>query len=119
MTSHGPADTDADDRRARGRAPRTPRRAVRLSDTVGSDESVLRSTLPAAGAGGSAGPRPAGGAASAAAPLASPDAPDVVLARLLERAGDLGRSADDSSAGWGDGADTNDDRLARDRPPHW
>lgn len=88
---------------------RAPRRAVRLSDTVGTDESVLRTTLPAA----------TPDASSASRPPAAADSPDVVLARLLERAGDLGRSADDSGAGWGDGTDSNDDRLARDRPPHW
>lgn len=30
------------------------------------------------------------------------------------------RSADDSDSGWGDDrADSNDDRLLRDVPPHW
>ncbi len=29
------------------------------------------------------------------------------------------RSADDSDTGWGDGYDSNDDRLLRDVPPHW
>ncbi|GIG24610.1 hypothetical protein [Cellulomonas denverensis] len=30
------------------------------------------------------------------------------------------RSADDSDTGWGDRpADSNDDRLIRDVPPHW
>jgi hypothetical protein len=30
------------------------------------------------------------------------------------------RSADDSDTGWGDrDADSNDDRLLRDVPPHW
>ena len=29
------------------------------------------------------------------------------------------RSADDSDTGWGDGSDSNDDRLRRDVPPHW
>lgn len=29
------------------------------------------------------------------------------------------RSADDSDLGWGDGPDSNDDRLRRDVPPHW
>nr|WP_195969340.1 hypothetical protein [Cellulomonas hominis] len=30
------------------------------------------------------------------------------------------RSADDSDTGWGDErADSNDDRLRRDVPPHW
>ncbi|MGN8244901.1 hypothetical protein ACTHAM_002012 [Cellulomonas soli] len=91
------------------RSVRAPRRAVRLSDTVGADESVLRATLPA----------PAPAAASVSRSPAASDSPDLVLARLLERAGDLDRSADDSGAGWGEGTDTNDDRLARDRPPHW
>lgn len=127
MTSEQPQ--PAEQVPATGGARRGPRRAVRLSDTVGTDESVLRSTLPAAPApqaerlpktdnstGGASRPSSAtdgrasttGGRGSAAA-----------LARLLERDTDLGRSADDSDRGWGDGADTNDDRLARDRPPHW
>ena len=29
------------------------------------------------------------------------------------------RSADDSDLGWHEGADTNDERLRRDVPPHW
>lgn len=29
------------------------------------------------------------------------------------------RSADDSDTGWGDGYDSNDERLLRDVPPHW
>ena len=29
------------------------------------------------------------------------------------------RSADDSDTGWGDGSDSNDERLRRDVPPHW
>ncbi len=29
------------------------------------------------------------------------------------------RSADDSDTGWGEGPDSNDDRLLRDVPPHW
>lgn len=106
MTSQvpsGPADGAA------VRPVRAPRRAVRLSDSVGTDESVLRTTLPA----------PVPDAPAAPRRTAASGSPDAVLARLLERAGDLGRSADDSGTGWGDGTDSNDDRLARDRPPHW
>jgi len=29
------------------------------------------------------------------------------------------RAADDSDVGWGDADDANDDRLRRDKPPHW
>jgi hypothetical protein len=29
------------------------------------------------------------------------------------------RSADDCDLGWHEGADTNDERLRRDVPPHW
>ncbi|PVU83470.1 hypothetical protein DDP54_11210 [Cellulomonas sp. WB94] len=29
------------------------------------------------------------------------------------------RSADDSDTGWHEGADSNDERLLRDVPPHW
>ncbi|GAA3796463.1 hypothetical protein [Cellulomonas soli] len=117
---------------------RRPRRAVRLSDTVGSDESVLRSTLPAYRTSGAAPDAdqdpgvPTVGELDAQSGTADPapatlggdepavgDASAASLARLLDRAGDLSRSADDGDQGWGDGAGTNDERLARDRPPHW
>jgi len=77
---------------------------VRQSGTVGSDEAVLRATLPAA--------RPT------SEPVAGASVP------VADRSGDplaALRSADDSDGGWGGpaGRDDNDDRLARDRPPHW
>ncbi|MNT75153.1 hypothetical protein D3C72_2140260 [compost metagenome] len=59
------------------------------------------------------------GVADGSSPTDAGQGGSAVLARLLERDADLRRSADDSDRGWGDGADTNDDRLARDRPPHW
>jgi len=84
---------------------RRPRRAVRPPGTVGTDESVLRTTLPAAPA---------------------PEPPHVPVAGPGRRAGDREgdallavRSADDSDVGWGDGPDRNDERLRRDKPPHW
>jgi hypothetical protein len=29
------------------------------------------------------------------------------------------QSSEDTDAGWGEYAETSDDRLYRDRPPHW
>jgi hypothetical protein len=29
------------------------------------------------------------------------------------------QTLDDTSRGWGESEDTNDDRLLEDRPPHW
>ncbi|MFC8192300.1 hypothetical protein ACFUMH_11650 [Cellulomonas sp. NPDC057328] len=89
---------------------RAPRRAVRPPGTVGTDESVLRSTVPAAP---DAPPtpverRPAAAPADASAPV---DAPDPWTAT---------RSADDGDRGWGrDEPSTNEERLRRERPPHW
>ena len=109
-------------------ARRRPRRAVRPSGTVGSDESVLRSTLPAAP------PDPPLTPVRPAAPPAEPatDAPGAGAATGPGRAAtgvratgadDLWRatrSADDSDRGWGREEPTsNDDRLQRDKPPHW
>lgn len=84
--------------------PRRPRRAVRAPGTVGRDESVLRTVLPAA---------PATPAASTVpAPSQSP-APDDDRALPV-------RSLDDGDVGWGERrTDSNDDRLRRDVPPHW
>ncbi|WP_444662982.1 hypothetical protein ACT17Q_13370 [Cellulomonas sp. CW35] len=92
--------------------PRRPRRAVRPPGTVGTDESVLRSTLPAA---------PAATTAPAVSPAASPGA-GPRSGGAGDRSGDALlalRSADDSDVGWGEGADANDERLRRDKPPHW
>jgi len=88
---------------------------VRQSGTVGSDETVLRSTLPAA--------RPTTGPSSERGP--GDETPGRSHAgAAADRSGDALlalRSADDSDEGWGGpaGRDDNDDRLARDRPPHW
>ena len=80
---------------------------MRRAGTVGTDDDLLVSTLPAM-----TGQRPDGQAPGAGGdrrvPVVAPD----------ERAIPL-RSLDDGDVGWGGGADTNDDRLARDRPPHW
>jgi len=80
---------------------------VRRAGTVGTDDDLLVSTLPAM-----PGQRPDGRAPGAGvdrrAQVVAPD----------ERAVPL-RSLDDGDVGWGGGPDTNDDRLARDRPPHW
>lgn len=84
-------------------APRRSRRAVRSSGTVGSDESVLRTTVPAA-------PQP-DGPATRPAPGPVDRSSDALLAV---------RSADDRDEGWGDrSSGENDDRLRQDKPPHW
>lgn len=84
--------------------PRRPRRAVRAPGTVGHDESVLRTVVPAA---------PATPAPSTVAPTAQPPALDDDRALPV-------RSLDDGDVGWGESAaDSNDDRLRRDVPPHW
>ncbi|GIG19732.1 hypothetical protein Cch01nite_04560 [Cellulomonas chitinilytica] len=109
---------------------KSPRRAVRRAGTVGTDDTILVSTLPAfptdaprtpaqastphapapraSAAAGSAAHAAAAHAPAAQAPASTPD-PAVAL-----------RSADDSDVGWGGGSiDSNDDRLHRDKPPHW
>ncbi|MDM7830636.1 hypothetical protein [Cellulomonas edaphi] len=76
------------------------RRAVRPAGTVGTDDAVLVSSHPAAPA---------------------PDRPEPVSAApspVREPAIDL-RSADDTDLGWGEAGGGNDDRLQRDKPPHW
>jgi len=82
---------------------KTPRRAVRRAGTVGNDDAILVSTLPAFPDGDD--PRPT--IAPPATPSGVPD-PAVAI-----------RSADDSDVGWGGSDDSNDDRLHRDKPPHW
>ncbi|MBT0992945.1 hypothetical protein KIN34_01395 [Cellulomonas sp. DKR-3] len=87
-------------------ARRRPRRAVRQPGTVGTDESVLRTTLPAA-----AQPERAGGVP---APAATVDRSSDALLAV--------RSADDSDEGWGGSSGMsreNDERLRQDKPPHW
>ncbi|MCC2322652.1 hypothetical protein [Cellulomonas xiejunii] len=132
-------------------ASRRPRRAVRQSGTVGTDDSVLLATLPAfppAPAGGAVvGPgardatvRPVSGEAAdgpglgavteGAVPGAATErpgpggVPDVSTAS--GRLGDVDdlwratRSADDSDRGWGrEESSSNDERLRREKPPHW
>ncbi len=94
MTPSDPADAPT----------RRPRRAVRQAGTVGGDDAVLVSTLPALPDIDAALP------AQVAAPAPAP-APDPVVAL---------RSADDSDLGWGEReGGSNDDRLSRDKPPHW
>lgn len=101
---------------------RRPRRAVRPSGTVGTDETVLRSAFPAppartAGAPTSGAPASAASTSDTATPLAGTTA-----APVPDRSSDAllaARSADDSDLGWGGGRDDNDDRLRQDKPPHW
>ncbi|MGY4643653.1 hypothetical protein [Cellulomonas sp. URHB0016] len=82
---------------------RSPRRAVRRSGTVGTDDAALVSTLPAF---------PTDDPSPPAAVLPGAPADPVSPATAV-------RSADDSDVGWGGGGDTNDDRLHQDKPPHW
>lgn len=80
---------------------------MRQPGTVGTDESVLRTTLPAV-------PAPE--------PVVPPAPPSPPAGGPRDRSGDAllaVRSADDSDVGWGDGSDANDERLRRDKPPHW
>ncbi|MBD7917142.1 hypothetical protein H9657_02470 [Cellulomonas sp. Sa3CUA2] len=122
-------------------APRRPRRAVRPSGTVGTDESVLHAHLPAFPS--ATGPAREGAAAAHRAPADAPDAdapdadvPDAVASGAVTDAtggpGATGtgvtvddlwratRSADDSDHGWGrEESSSNDERLRREKPPHW
>ncbi len=85
--------------------PREPRRrrAVRPAGTVGGDEANLRSSFPAAGNDEPPPPAPQAG---------EPTAPGVP--------GSARRAPDDEDVGWGARVDdSNDDRLTRERPPHW
>ncbi|GIG38710.1 hypothetical protein [Cellulomonas phragmiteti] len=101
------------------RVPRRPRRAVRPAGTVGTGEAVLETRMPApvapapvASATG-AGPAPRTDGTSTADPAGAPapDLPDLWRAT---------RSADDSDRGWGrEETSSNDERLLRDKPPHW
>jgi hypothetical protein len=73
---------------------------VRPAGTVGGDDANLRSSFPA--------PAPE--------EVPAPSGAD----RPPTRRTAPGRAPDDEDVGWGaPGADSNDDRLARDRPPHW
>lgn len=142
-----------------GTSPRRPRRAVRPSGTVGTDESVLRSVLPAAdgadGAGAAGRPSSTDDAGGAGAPGAGTPgagtrgtdpshgrtaatgargtapsarrparAPRRAVGGTPAAASDdlwrTTRSADDSDQGWGRPEPTsNDERLLREKPPHW
>lgn len=83
---------------------RRPRRAVRPAGTVGTSDDVLLSRLPAPEeeVPSSSGPRPG-------APPETADPADPAVAR---------RSRDDSDVGWGERPE-DDDRITRERPPHW
>jgi len=92
---------------------KAPRRAVRRAGTVGRDDTVLVSTLPAFP---TEDPRP-----TASDPRRTTDAPtasEATSTGTLDPAVAV-RSADDSDVGWGGSDDSNDDRLHRDKPPHW
>jgi len=113
------------------REPRRPRRAVRPPGTVGADESVLRSVLPALSCedaepgadsvpdatGHQVGSTVSGGTQAASTTPARSSAQPGAGTDDLWRAT---RSADDSDRGWGREEPTsNDDRLRREKPPHW
>ncbi len=106
-------------------APRRPRRAVRPPGTVGTDESVLRSTLPAAPDGAGRSPTPLSGAGRTdVRPVPPPPPPSGAARRAAtDPSEDLWRaprSADDTDQGWGrEEPSSNDDRLQREKPPHW
>jgi hypothetical protein len=83
---------------------------VRAPGPVGQDNRALLSRLPALPHDPPS-PQPAaaeGGAARAGAGGRPEPEPPVAF-----------RSKDDSDVGWGREADSNDDRLRRDKPPHW
>ncbi|WP_315094675.1 hypothetical protein [uncultured Cellulomonas sp.] len=86
---------------AEGAPVRRSRRAVRHAGTVGTDDAVLVSTHPAL--------------PTSPAPTAAPE-PSVTAAEPVVAT----RSADDTDVGWGEAeGGSNDDRLSRDKPPHW
>ena len=77
---------------------------VRPAGTVGGDETNLRSSFPAPPPNEAATwGRTAGGGEAQGTP------------------GPVRRAPDDEDVGWGAPpvSDSNDDRLTRDRPPHW
>lgn len=82
---------------------------MRPAGTVGTDDSVLISSHPAA-------PAPPSASAERARPVGA--AGSTPAATPVEKAVPF-RAADDSDVGWGDADDANDDRLRRDKPPHW
>lgn len=101
---------------------------MRPAGTVGGDETWLRSSVPAAVPNPAAALDPVTGEAPVRDPVSvpatqqastttasAPTAPAPVHEPVVAR-----RSLDDSDLGWGDRADdSNDDRLQRNRPPHW
>lgn len=114
-------------------APRRPRRAVRPPGTVGTDEAVMRAAFPAPAdaPGDTSATSPGGGATSGQAPAAEAEvAQDAVagaapghVVPAVAATDDLWRrtrSADDSDRGWGrEEPSSNDERLRREKPPHW
>ena len=107
---------------------KTPRRAVRRAGTVGTDDAVLVSTLPAfpteeprattEDPTATTGNRRATTANLTGNPIASPTGSATSSSGTPDPAVAV-RSADDSDVGWGGSDDSNDDRLHRDKPPHW
>jgi len=90
--------------------PRPRRRASRPAGTVGGDETVLRSSFPA--------PSEATAESAEAAAEPAADAAPPLTGRREHRGGR--RAPDDQDVGWGAPVDdSNDDRLSRERPPHW
>jgi len=92
-------------------SPRRSRRAVRPAGTVGTTDDVLLTTVPAHDE-----PTSAAATTPRAAPAGS--APPAALGDDAEHPAVATRSRDDSDVGWGDRPD-DDDRITRERPPHW
>jgi hypothetical protein len=104
---------------------RPSRRAVRQAGTVGTDDSILVSSHPAVPVADVPDPtradanQPDANQPDANQPDANqPDANQPDAAGVREPAIPV-RSADDTDVGWGEASDANDDRLRRDKPPHW
>ena len=84
-------------------SPRRPRRAVRPAGTVGTSDDVLLSRLPT--------PEEEGPSSSSSGPVpGAPQEPADPAVALRSRA--------DSDVGWGERPE-DDDRITRERPPHW
>ena len=88
---------------------------MRPAGTVGGDDRVLRSSFPAPGAQDAQDAQDDGRAAAAPTPSAAATPPATPPAATTAP-----RAPDDLDVGWGAAVDdSNDDRLTREKPPHW
>jgi len=101
---------------------------VRPAGTVGGDDGVLRSSLPAPGLQDEHDARGAQNASDAQNPPDAENAPDAGPAAPPPSASPVAppaaappaRAPDDLDVGWGAAVDdSNDERLTREKPPHW